>query len=155
MGKVKIGYLGGCWDLFHVGHLNYIREAKRHCDYLIVDVTPDEIVFKQKNKYPIISEQNRLEVVKAIKYVDRAGLSDDERDFGALKKYGYNILFISEDHRGKDYYNSLEKEMKELGVEVIYIPYTKGISSTKIRADMQDAKIQICFIKPSFLRARL
>ena len=48
MSKVKIGYLGGCWDLFHVGHLNYIREAKKHCDYLIVDVTPDEIMFKQK-----------------------------------------------------------------------------------------------------------
>ena len=136
MGKVKIGYLGGCWDLFHVGHLNYIREAKKRCDYLIVDVTPDEIVFKQKNKYPVISEFNRLEVVKAIKYVDRAELSDEGRDFSALEKYGYNILFISEDHRGKEYYNNLEQKMKELGVEVVYIPYTKGISSTKIRSDL-------------------
>ena len=136
MGRVKIGYLGGCWDLFHVGHLNYIREAKKRCDYLIVDVTPDEIMFKQKNKYPIIGEQNRLEVVRAIKYVDRAELSGEGRDEEALEKYGYNILFISEDHKGKEYYNNLEKEMKEKGVEVVYIPYTKGISSTQIRADM-------------------
>lgn len=136
MGKVKIGYLGGCWDLFHVGHLNYIREAKKRCDYLIVDVTPDEIMFKQKNKYPIIGEQNRLEVIRAIKYVDRAELSGEGRDEEALEKYGYNILFISEDHKGKEYYNNLEKEMKEKGVEVVYIPYTKGISSTQIRADM-------------------
>lgn len=136
MGRVKIGYLGGCWDLFHVGHLNYIREAKKRCDYLIVDVTPDEIMFKQKNKYPIIGEQNRLEVIRAVKYVDRAELSGEGRDEEALEKYGYNILFISEDHKGKEYYNNLEKEMKEKGVEVVYIPYTKGISSTQIRADM-------------------
>ena len=136
MGKVKIGYLGGCWDLFHVGHLNYIREAKKRCDYLIVDVTPDEIMFKQKNKHPIIGEQNRLEVVRAIKYVDRAELSGEGRDLEALEKYGYNILFISEDHKGKEYYNNLEKEMKEKGVEVVYIPYTQGISSTQIRADL-------------------
>ena len=133
MSKVKIGYLGGCWDLFHVGHLNYIREAKKQCDYLIVDVTPDEVMFKQKNKYPIIGEENRLEVIRAIKYVDRAELSDEGRDFGALKKYGYNVLFLSEDHRGKEYYNNLEAKMNKLGVEVIYIPYTQGISSTKIR----------------------
>lgn len=137
MGKVKIGYLGGCWDLFHVGHLNYIREAKKKCDYLIVDVTPDEIVFKQKNKYPIIGEQNRLEVVRAIKYVDRAELSGEGRDFEALEKYGYNILFLSEDHKGKEYYNNLETKMKKKGVEVVYIPYTQGISSTKIREDLK------------------
>ncbi len=123
MGKVKIGYLGGCWDLFHVGHLNYIREAKKRCDYLIVDVTPEEIMFKQKNKHPIIGEQE---------------LSGEGRDFEALEKYGYNILFISEDHKGKEYYNNLEKEMKEKGVEVVYIPYTEGISSTRIRLDIKN-----------------
>lgn len=133
MAKVKIGYLGGCWDLFHVGHLNYIREAKKYCDYLIVDVTPDVVMFEQKGKYPIIGEQDRLEVVRAIKYVDRAELSDDGRDMGALLKYGFNVLFLSEDHQGKEYYNNLENEMRELGVEVIYLPYTSRISSTKIR----------------------
>ena len=140
MAKVKIGYLGGCWDLFHVGHLNCIRRAKEQCDYLVVDVTPDEIVFLQKNKYPIIDEKGRLAVVRAIKYVDRAELSGEGRDLGAWKKYGYNILFLSEDHKGKEYYNNLEDEMKELGVEVVYIPYTDGISSTKIRASLQEGK---------------
>ena len=138
MAKVKIGYMGGVWDLFHVGHLNYIREAKKLCDYLIVDVTPDNIVFQQKQRYPIINEKDRLEVVKAIKYVDRAGLSDDERDYGAFKKYGFNVLFISEDHKGKDYYNKLEKSMEELGVSVNYIPYTMRVSSTSIRKKIGD-----------------
>ena len=141
MSKIRIGYLGGCWDLFHVGHLNYIKKAKAQCDYLIVDVTPDKIVFKQKNRYPVINEQNRLEVIRAIKYVDKAELSDEDRDFGALKKYGYNILFLSEDHRGKSYYNELENKMKEFGVKVVYIPYTKGISSTKIRDILDGGKL--------------
>ena len=138
MSKIKIGYLGGCWDLFHIGHLNYIRTAKSLCDFLIVDVTPDEIVFKQKNKMPIIRENDRLEVVRAIKYVDRAELSDEDRDQGALKKYGYNVLFLSEDHKGKEYYNKLEEERRRLGVEVIYLPYTQGISSTQIRAQLHE-----------------
>ena len=141
MSNIRIGYLGGCWDLFHVGHLNYIKKAKAQCDYLIVDVTPDKIVFKQKNRYPVINEQNRLEVIRAIKYVDKAELSDEDRDFGALKKYGYNILFLSEDHRGKSYYNELENKMKEFGVKVVYIPYTKGISSTKIRDILDGGKL--------------
>ena len=142
MGKIRIGYLGGCWDLFHVGHLNYIKKAKTYCDYLIVDVTPDELVFQQKNKYPIIGEKDRLEVVRAIRYVDKAGLSDEERDIGALNKYGYNILFISEEHKGKPYYNELEEKMKVLGVDVVYIPYTEGISSTIIRANLSNKNEQ-------------
>ena len=73
MAKVRIGYMGGCWDLFHVGHLNYIREAKKNCDYLIVDVTPDEIMFKQKNKYPIIKEEDRLEILIKLGCLMRGG----------------------------------------------------------------------------------
>lgn len=133
MAKIKIGYMGGVWDLFHVGHLNYMKAAKKYCDFLIVDVTPDRLVYKQKNKYPIISEENRLAVIRAIKYVDHAEISDETRDYGALEKYGFNVLFISGDHQGKDYYNKLEEDMKKRGVKVIYIPYTQGISSTKIR----------------------
>lgn len=140
MGKVRIGYLGGCWDLLHIGHINYIREAKKQCDYLIVDVTPDEIVFEQKKKYPTIKENDRLEVIRAIKYVDRAELSGKGRDIEALEKYGYNVLFLSEDHRGKKYYNELENEMNKRGVKVIYIPYTQGISSTQIKNDVRSIK---------------
>lgn len=138
MERIKIGYMGGVWDLFHVGHLNYMKEAKKHCDFLIVEVTPDEIVYQQKNKYPVIGEEDRLEVVRAIKYVDKANLSDAGRDFAALERYGFNVLFISEDHKGKEYYNNLEAEMKKKGVEVIYIPYTTRISSTLIRKNMAE-----------------
>ncbi len=137
MEKIRIGYMGGVWDLFHVGHLNYMKEAKKYCDFLIVDVTPDKLVYEQKNKYPMISEQDRLEVVRAIKYVDRANLSDEGRDFSALERYGFNVLFISEDHKGKEYYDNLEVKMREKGVEVVYIPYTTRISSTMIQKKLK------------------
>lgn len=133
MNDKKIGYLGGCWDLFHVGHLNCIIEAKKRCDFLIVDVTPDNIVFQQKGKMPFIGEDDRLAVVRAIKYVDRAELSDEKRDVGAYEKYHFNVLFVSEEHRGKEYYKELEEEMLKRGVKVVYIPYTTRISSTKIK----------------------
>ena len=134
----KIGYLGGCWDLFHIGHLNCIRAAKSLCDYLIVEVTPDEIMFSQKQKYPIIKENDRLEIIRAIKYVDHAELSDSSRDLGALKKYQYNVLFISDDHRGKPYYVELEKDLSARGIEIVYLPYTNGISSTIIRSRLNE-----------------
>lgn len=132
MEKVKIGYIGGVWDLFHVGHLNYIKKARELCDYLVVDVTPDQIVYEQKQKFPIINENDRMKIVEAVRYVDKVGLSDEKRDYGALEKYGFNVLFLSEDHRGKEYYNNLEAKMREYGVEVIYIPYTQGVSTTAI-----------------------
>lgn len=133
MKKIRIGYLGGCWDLFHVGHLNCIRNAKDYCDYLIVDVTPDRLVYVQKNKYPVIGEKDRLEIVRAIRYVDEANISDESRDIGAFEKYGFNVLFVSEEHKCKEYYKELEREMMLRGVEVVYLPYTANISSTILR----------------------
>lgn len=138
MSKIKIGYMGGVWDLFHVGHLNCLERAKQMCDYLVVDVTPDEIVFKQKQKYPVIDEKSRMRIVGAVKCVDYVGLSDERRDYGALDNYGFNVLFLSEDHKGKEYYNELEMRMKKNGVEVIYIPYTGGVSTTEIVRKIQE-----------------
>ena len=145
MGKVRVGCLGGCWDLFHVGHLNYIKEANELCDYLVVDVTPDRIIYEQKHSYPTINERDRMEVVRAIKYVDRVGFSDERREMGALEKYGFDVLFLSEDHLGEAHYDGVAREMQKRGVEVVYLPYTKGISSTKIKENISQRKNETIF----------
>ena len=66
----KIGYTQGTFDMFHIGHLNLIRNAKKHCDYLIVGVNADDLVELYKNKRPIVPLEERAEIVRAIRYVD-------------------------------------------------------------------------------------
>ena len=67
---MKIGYTSGVYDLFHIGHLNILKNAKSVCDKLIVGVSTDELVKKYKNKKPIISHSERMQIVSSIKFVD-------------------------------------------------------------------------------------
>jgi cytidyltransferase-like protein len=67
---VKIGYTTGVFDLFHIGHLNILRNAKLECNYLIVGVTTDELAMEAKGKKPVIPFDERMTIVESIKYVD-------------------------------------------------------------------------------------
>ena len=89
MSKI-IGYTTGVYDMFHIGHLNILKKAKEQCDYLIVGVTTDELCFSRKNKYPIINQDERLEIIDSIKYVDRAVFQTDMDKLKAVKKYNVN-----------------------------------------------------------------
>jgi glycerol-3-phosphate cytidylyltransferase len=139
MKPYKIGYTTGTFDLFHVGHLNILKNAKQLCDILIVGVTSDEKVIKQKNKKPIISENDRIEIVSSIKYVDIALLHIDNNKFEAYKKYKFDVVFIGDDYLDYPEYKELEEQsLEKLGkkIDVIYIPYTKRISTTKITKEI-------------------
>ena len=85
----KIGFIQGTFDMFHIGHLNLIKKAKKQCDYLIVTVNTDSFVNEMKNKTPIIPENERLEIIKAIKYVDEAYLIENRNKLEAYKKYKF------------------------------------------------------------------
>ena len=124
-----IGYTTGVYDLFHIGHLNLLKNAKAQCDYLIVGVTSDEAA-QYKNKKPFISQEERMEIVSAIKYVDKVVLQEDLDKIKAWEKYHYNILFVGSDWQGTDKWNRYEVELKEKGAKVVYLPYTKTTSST-------------------------
>lgn len=130
-----IGYTTGVFDLFHVGHVNILRNAKSMCDYLIVGCISDDFVFKRKNKYPIIPIDERIEILKSIKYVDQVvsiNNMDNMEKLDAHTRYQFNIIFVGDDWKGSDTWNKLEIEFAKIGVKIVYFPYTHQTSSTKI-----------------------
>lgn len=127
--KVKIGYLSGTFDLFHVGHLNLLRRAKQQCDYLIVGVHPDA---SHKNKAAFIPFEERMEVIGGCKYVDQVVQSCRE-DADAWELWHFDKLFVGSDYKGTERFLKYEKYFADKGVEIVYFPYTQGTSSTQIR----------------------
>lgn len=128
--KYKIGFIQGTFDMFHVGHLNIIKRAKELCEYLIVGVNTDELVQDYKKKKPVISCDERLAIVMAIKYVDEAVIMKDRDKIEAARKYKFDALIMGNDWQGSDFYNKMQEELKKVNVDVVYLPYTQGTSST-------------------------
>lgn len=131
-----VGYTSGVYDMFHIGHLNILKNAKSLCDFLIVGVSTDEVVIKNKNKCPIIPYLDRVKIVESIKYVDLVIPQDNYEAQGkidVIKKYKVNILFVGSDWKGTEKWNNLEKELLKINCKVIYLPHTDGISSSILR----------------------
>lgn len=139
MKKYKIGYTTGVFDLFHIGHLNVLRNAKEQCDYLIVGVSTDEVVESYKHKKPIIPFEERVAIVEAIKYVDKVvpQISMDKRK--AWEQLHYNALFHGDDWKGSALYDKYKKEFEGTGVELVFLPHTDGTSSTTLTAILNKA----------------
>lgn len=133
MGKYKRGYTDGVYDMFHVGHLNMIHQAKEYCDYLIVGVHADDVVQEYKNCSPIVNEIDRCKIVSAIKGVDQAVITRFRDKIELWKLYHFDVIFIGDDWKGTERWNHFEKALNALGIDVIYVSYTKGISTSEIR----------------------
>lgn len=127
-----IGYTTGVYDLFHIGHLNLLKNAKGMCDKLIVGVTIDELV-AYKGKQAMIPFEDRIEIVRSCKYVDAAVPQYDMDKLSACKKLGAKILFVGDDWYGTDKWKAYEEQFAEAGIRIVYFPYTQGKSSTQIR----------------------
>ena len=136
--KYKIGYTDGVYDLFHVGHLNMVNYAKEHCEYLIVGVHGDEVVKGYKNHYPIIPENERARIIESIKGVDRVVINETRDKLILLERYNFDVIFIGDDWKGTERWNNFEKVLAEHNVDVVYVPYTKGISSTDIKKKIME-----------------
>lgn len=119
------------YDLFHIGHLNLLKNAKGMCDKLIVGVTVDELV-SYKGKQAMIPFEDRIEIVRSIKYVDAAVPQYDMDKLTACKKLGAQLLFVGDDWYGTEKWQQYENEFAQAGIKIVYFPYTKGISSTRI-----------------------
>lgn len=131
--KYKVGYTTGVFDMFHIGHLNILKRAKAMCDYLIVGVSTDEVVQEYKHKKPVIPFEDRLAIVEAIKYVDKAIPQTTMDKMVAYKELHFDALFHGSDWKDSTMYNEIEKSFSAIGVDVVFLPHTDGISSTLIR----------------------
>lgn len=129
--QVKVGYLSGTFDLFHIGHLNMLRRAKQYCDYLVVGVHKDA---SHKGKTAFIPFEERVEIVRNIKYVDMVIESEPEdNDVWTKGIVKYDYLFVGSDYKGSERFNRYEEYFKDKGVTIVYFPYTQGTSSTQLR----------------------
>lgn len=126
-----IGYTAGVFDLFHIGHLRLLQNAKGLCDKLIVGVTTDELVL-YKNKTPVISFDDRCEIIRSIKYVDAVIPQKDMDKLTICKKINANVMFVGDDWYNTEKWKQYEKEFMDAGIKIVYFPYTCGVSTTEI-----------------------
>jgi len=138
----RIGYTTGVFDLFHIGHLNIIRKAKENCDYLIVGVSTDELVQNYKNKSPIIPYCERKAIVEAIRYVDKVVPQEDRDKIKAHSLLKFDVMFVGDDWKDSSLFIETEKQFKEMGVDIVYFPYTTGTSSSLLTDVLRQFKIQ-------------
>ncbi len=129
--KMVVGYTSGVFDLFHIGHLNLLKNAKGLCDKLIVGVTSDELV-AYKNKKAVIPHQERMEIVRNIKYVDAVVPQYDMDKFKMWERLKFDVMFVGDDWFETEKWKKFDEQFKEVGVKIVYFPYTRGVSSTLI-----------------------
>ena len=136
MKNKTIGYISGVFDLFHIGHLNILINSKSMCDQLIVGVTVDDLV-AYKNKKAVIPYQERLEIVRSIKYVDATIAQESMDKYKMWEKLKFNILFVGDDWFDTPKWREIEDKFREVDVKVVYFPYTKSTSSTMLNKTLK------------------
>ena len=137
--KTTIGYTSGVYDLFHIGHLNLLKNAKGLCDKLIVGVTSDELL-SYKNKKAVISHSERMEIVRNIKHVVAVVPQNDMDKFKMWQRLKFDVMFVGDDWFESEKWKDLDEKLKAVGVKIVYFPYTKGTSSTLINNTLKDLR---------------
>ena len=132
MKKYEVGYTTGVFDMFHIGHLNILRKAKAQCNHLIVGVTVDEVVESYKKKTPVIPFEERMQIVGAIRYVDEVVPQMSMDKMKAWEKLHFDVIFHGDDWQGSAMYEKIVKDFEEVGVDVVFLPHTDGVSSSKL-----------------------
>jgi glycerol-3-phosphate cytidylyltransferase len=133
VGRGRVGYAPGVYDMFHVGHLNIFRHAKAECDYLIAGVVSDRLAFQVKGKEPVVPEQERLEIVRSVRYVDEGVIEDLPTKLEMWEQLRFDVIIKGDDWRGTAKGDALERDFASVGVDVFYLPYTIHTSSTLLR----------------------
>lgn len=138
MKKYKIGYTQGTFDMFHIGHLNLLHQAKAMCDTLVVGVNSDRLVNEYKHKTPVVSEQDRAAIVRELRCVDEVVICNTLSKSDAWQRLHFDAVFIGNDWQGNDRWRKTENDLKPLGAEVVYLQHTDGVSSSLLRTKEND-----------------
>jgi cytidyltransferase-like protein len=136
-----VGYTAGCYDMFHVGHLNLLKRAKENSDYLIVGVNSDAAMYSYKKKYPVIPEDERMSIIAALEYVDEVVLVNNTDKLHAYNLHQYDVIFVGDDHKNEPAWVKLDETLSKNNSKVHYFNYTPHISSSKLRIRL-DNKIE-------------
>lgn len=137
--KYHVGYIAGVFDLFHVGHLNMFKRAKKQCDYLIVGVVNDESVMKNKKTMPVIPFEERIEIVRSCRYVDEAvEIPTEYNDTDeAYRRYQFDVQFSGSDYEDDPAWLAKKAFLQKQGSDMVFFPYTQSTSSTKLKEVIQ------------------
>jgi len=140
----KVGYAPGAFDLFHIGHLNILKHAKEHCDVLIAGVVSDEMLELARGRGPVVPLAERLEIVRHIDVVDRVHAETVPDKLDTWEQLRFDVFFKGDDWRGTPRGDELERRFAEVGVQVVYFPYTVTTSSTRLRQalDVLEGKVE-------------
>ncbi len=138
MKKYKVGYTQGAFDMFHIGHLNLLKNAKAQCDKLIVGVNTDDLIFRYKGKHTVINEADRAEIIRSVRYVDDVILVDTLDKLQTWERLEFDAIFIGDDWKGNERWIETEQVLSQKGAEVVYLTYTRGVSSTMLRGQSND-----------------
>lgn len=138
--KYKVGYTQGVYDMFHIGHLRLINNAAARCERLIVGVNSDALVAQYKHKVPVINEQDRREIVANVKAVDECVIADTLDKVEMHERLGFDAIFIGDDWKGNARWEQTGRDLAAIGVDLVYLPHTQGISSTGLR-EVKDGQV--------------
>ena len=140
MGNRKV-YTGGTFDLFHRGHVNFLKQCREIGDYVVVSLNTDDFIYRYKGKYPIMNYEERRDVLLGCRYVDEVIPNTDGEDSKpAILSVKPKFVIIGSDWAKKDYYkqmNFTQQWLDENSIMLVYIPYTENISTTLIKEKLK------------------
>jgi len=141
MKRYAVGYTTGVFDLFHIGHLNLLIRAKERCERLIVGVSTDELVKSYKGKAPIFPLEERMAIISALRCVDEVVEQTSLDKIEALEKYHFEVLFHGDDWKGSSLYDEITEKLSDKGADVVFLPHTVGVSTTKVSEIIKNSDI--------------
>ncbi len=136
--RTLVGYTAGVFDMFHVGHLNLFRHARASCGFLIVGVTTDELAEARKGVRPVIPLIERMAILQHVRYVDHVVPQASIDKLEAWEVLKFDVLFVGDNLRGATGWTTVEQEMAEVGVDVVYLPATHVRTGDLLSRGLQD-----------------